>query len=326
MAPLRQRRPVKKNPTRLITQALGIFSILTFAATSSEVSQLCLSPVYGSVLAPYYINWELSVVFVAWATKVSLSKRQTIYLKRLLPILGCSIGAVQSFLFQYSGYLGPRWGPLMSGILTSLPIIYLSLLHAAELPFAIVFPKLLTKFGSKAVDLAVICLSYTVLIGLRQMARFSLQSILGYGPIFSRYGLQAILACLYCSLARYKIEFLTLPILLYLAFSSVHLPFSINTAPLNVTLQAEGYSLVARQESLTGYISVLDNVKDGFRAMRCDHSLLGGEWTNMKHHLSNLNEPIYSVFVMLEAVRLIETESSKDLRTIPNGNERALVM
>jgi hypothetical protein len=65
-----------------------------------------------------------------------------------------------------------------------------------------------------------------------------------------------------------------------------------------------GWSLIDRQESLTGYISIIESAEKGFRVMRCDHSLLGGEWLASTRH--RLAEPIYGVFVMLEAVRLIE--------------------
>ncbi|KAL8691029.1 MAG: hypothetical protein Q9224_004266 [Gallowayella concinna] len=93
-----------------------------------------------------------------------------------------------------------------------------------------------------------------------------------------------------------------------IVFSSYTLlPHSNNI--LNGTLQDFGYSLVARQESNTGYISVLDNVKDGFRVMRCDHSLLGGEWLPQPGYEHNLREPVYAIFVMLEAVRLAQPDS-----------------
>lgn len=33
------------------------------------------------------------------------------------------------------------------------------------------------------------------------------------------------------------------------------------------------------EQSLTGQIVIADNVRDGYRFMRCDHSILGGRWT-----------------------------------------------
>ena len=76
---------------------------------------------------------------------------------------------------------------------------------------------------------------------------------------------------------------------------------------VNQRLASEGYAVVDRQESVTGYISVLENVKDSFRALRCDHSLLGGEWLNYPTgNAPRLKEPIYAIFVTLEAVRLAQ--------------------
>jgi hypothetical protein len=85
-------------------------------------------------------------------------------------------------------------------------------------------------------------------------------------------------------------------------------------------MNANGWSLIARQESLTGYISVIESKERGFRVMRCDHSLLGGEWLKSTTK-TNVREPIYGVFVMLEAVRLVEVPVS-----VPDNEASALVM
>jgi hypothetical protein len=82
----------------------------------------------------------------------------------------------------------------------------------------------------------------------------------------------------------------------------------------------DGWALIDRQESLTGYISIIESPEKGFRVMRCDHSLLGGEWlANTKRNI--IPEPIYGVFVMLEAVRLVEVKTS-----VPDSEAKALVM
>jgi hypothetical protein len=106
--------------------------------------------------------------------------------------------------------------------------------------------------------------------------------------------------------------------------SNVHLPLPQLTGVLNSAIQKEGYTMLARQDSSTGYISVLENVDEGYRVMRCDHSLLGGEFTKMpRNYNPAVKDPVYSVFVMLEAVRLVETEKGEP-RT--DADSRALVM
>lgn len=80
--------------------------------------------------------------------------------------------------------------------------------------------------------------------------------------------------------------------------------------------------ILARSNSVTGMVLVAENLEAPFRYMRCDHSLLGGRWlvaseTN-KTNLE-LNESIYTAFILQEAVRLVEQPSSGQA-------ERALAM
>ncbi|KAL9008233.1 MAG: hypothetical protein Q9173_006626 [Seirophora scorigena] len=105
---------------------------------------------------------------------------------------------------------------------------------------------------------------------------------------------------------------------------SAYIPLAYTDQILNSTLHNHDFSLIARQGSSTGYISVLDNVKDGFRVMRCDHSLLGGQWIPPQGHVPRLHEPIYAVFVMLEAVRLVHSHAGKHQKQ--DTQQSALVM
>lgn len=96
------------------------------------------------------------------------------------------------------------------------------------------------------------------------------------------------------------------------------------TPALNETLAPWNHTLIARRESVTGYVSILDNFEAGYRVMRCDHSLLGGEWQAPPKGLEHLDrgvfkEPIYAVFVILEAVRLVVPAPK-------NPNPKALAM
>lgn len=59
--------------------------------------------------------------------------------------------------------------------------------------------------------------------------------------------------------------------------------------------------------------------------MRCDHSLLGGEWTKTPANYNpRLRDPIYAVFAMLEAVRLVEPDDGSRARA--DKDSSALVM
>ncbi|KAL9610838.1 MAG: hypothetical protein Q9167_004478 [Letrouitia subvulpina] len=138
----------------------------------------------------------------------------------------------------------------------------------------------------------------------------------------SRVGLQHLIALLYAILFPSKYLLLCLLPLAHSAFYNIHLPVLYQTSHLNATLQAHGFSLVARRESLTGYISVLDNLRDGFRVMRCDHSLLGGEWLFSAPNSFGIREPIYAVFVMLEAARLIQPSFPHPIQVSDNEIEK----
>lgn len=79
----------------------------------------------------------------------------------------------------------------------------------------------------------------------------------------------------------------------------------------NARLRPVGYDLVESKESVTGYVAVFESTKDGFRVLRNDHSLLGGQWLlspERRRAGAEVNESIYSIFYMLEAVRLVEQD------------------
>lgn len=92
----------------------------------------------------------------------------------------------------------------------------------------------------------------------------------------------------------------------------------------NMVLEPHGWKILERGEGVTGYVSVLENTALDYRLLRCDHSLLGGEWLlteqrRLREGWTN-EEPVFGVFEMLEAVRLVTGVS------VGHGEERALVM
>ena len=351
--------PQHQGPTRRHLRA--IFKILTtivLAALSAEVSRLCLSPVYGSIAASRANLWEttlftisnfkikmqvslpkLLVLPTAWFSRLHLSKSQLATLTDLLPIFGICIPALQSYLFRLSS-IGPIWGPIITSCCTSSPLFYLSVLSilsiAEELYIDYMAPNeasalqqgMTLTVGYAQLAFIIACYSIIEMIQdiFSPVIAWLVRSWSGTSALFGRFGLQAIVSLSYAVLERsYKrLAFFGILPLLHLISINPHIPLKYNTAALNATLQAGGFSLVARQESFTGYISVLDNFKDGFRVMRCDHSLLGGEWINKPEgHPAVLNDPIYAIFLMLEAVRLVETVSAK---STTDNDQNALIV
>lgn len=98
---------------------------------------------------------------------------------------------------------------------------------------------------------------------------------------------------------------------------------------VNHELGKHGWKVLARAESTTGYISVLEDTNAQMRLMRCDHSILGGEWLLTDERKAKegwtVPEPIFGVFEMLEAVRLVERNSVADSVELKQ-EKRALVM
>jgi len=92
-------------------------------------------------------------------------------------------------------------------------------------------------------------------------------------------------------------------------------------------LSQRGYNILDARESVTGYVSVIESTQNHMRALRCDHSLLGGVWLpegQWKDAGIVVPESIYSIFVMLEAVRLMEFVNVKT-KTL-DRDKYALVM
>lgn len=325
-------------------------AIIFLSAMSAEISKLSLTPVYGSTPAIASLDWlrggfEHDQRYVAMIISVSLvhmfCDKRTLGFSKYLAIWGFFVPSIQSGLYSFSGKLGPTWGPRITYSLTSIPLSWLSLLHLVisiveVSPFAIRAggPATSTLIDFCGSGLRTLLLTSTLYQFQIQIQKYLVHGLLkfmmmtsGMHAVSSRFGLQAVTALLYTQLGtplgRIKLILTAILPILHLAFICPHLPLRYNTNMLNSTLRAEGYSLVARQESLTGYISVLDNVNAGYRVMRCDHSLLGGEYVT-KPRGSRYNEPVYTIFLTLEAVLL--TKSSEDLQVATSNDRHALVM
>ena len=261
----------------------------------------------------------MAACFLGWSGNLFLRRRLNFNPAYLLPVIAAYVPVVQVFLFKLSGKMGAYYGPLVTEILTLSPLIVLSVSSTAssleDLDISIGRLKGVT-------DSMPGVLSF---VFFRVMEYFSMQKIMeGIGRTFfqTRLGMQIVLTILY-SLAAPKNPLLlfALPGVLHTVFFNTHVPLPFLTDSLNSTLHERGWNLLERHESITGYISIIENGEKGFRAMRCDHSLLGGEWLrSTKNHIL-VPEPIYAIFVQLEAIRLVEVAEP-----VPDHEAKALVM
>ena len=293
-------------------------TLLTLAAVYSNVSQLTLSPVYGSIPSSiWHSKAVMTACFIGWSSNLFIRRQLPLKPQQLLPLIAAYIPVMQFFLFKISGTMGSLFGPLIIEFFTFLPLLLLSVSCTAT-----ILDDLEMSIGrfQWLSDAMPGISSYAFFKGMEYYSHEVLQRAIGSSFLHTRLGCQIWLAHLYAIFSPSKLLYYTIPAMLHTAFFNVHVQSSYTTSLLNTTMVKDGWNLLARQESLTGYISIIESREQGFRVMRCDHSLLGGEWL-AKSDRNVLAEPIYGVFVMLEAVRLVEVRQS-----VPDSEAKALVM
>lgn len=293
-------------------------TLLTLAAVYSNVSRLSLSPVYGGIPSSIlHSKGVMSACFLGWSSNLFLRRQLPVKPQQLLPLIAAYIPMMQFFLFKISGSLGGVYGPIITESLTYLPLLLLSVSCTATILDDLEMSPGRVQWLADAMPGI---LSYSFFKGMEYVSNNSIQRGIGASLLQTRLGLQILLAGLYSIFAPSKLLLYAIPALLHTALFNVHVPYSYTTSALNSTLTTANWSLIDRQESLTGYISILESAEQHFRVMRCDHSLLGGEWL-IKGARNSMPEPIYGVFVMLEAVRLVEVEN-----LIPDSEAKAFVV
>jgi len=309
----------RANPRKVFT---GV-ALLVLTAFYSPIFVLTLAPVYGSAPASIFHNYGAALTAAAgWFLKDQvqrLTNRRAVY---LLPVLALWAPAVEYLLLQQSAGFGNPTGPVITGLLSYYPLVFLSVACAGKL---IQTGLRLEQESDIIAEHVPLLSSYVIYSAGEHFANAFIAKCIGTFSLFSTAGLQLLVTLTYAAAVPSKLLLLAIPSVLFSLTANVHLPFGHPTKAVNAALQHEGYELLARQDSTTGYISVLENFHDGFRVMRCDHSLLGGQWTTRlpETYESPVHEPIYAVFTMLESIRLIETDHG-EART--DENSRALVM
>lgn len=292
-------------------------ALIVLAAAYSPISQLTLSPVYGSVGPSLNHNKGLiATTLITIFARGEISNLLTGDVGFLLPIFAFWIPTIQYVLFQYSTILGNPNGPQLTECLTCFPLMALSLYVALQHIDA----AALRSFEVGGMDISVPAGSFLFFASVLRAVEVPILRNVGNYIFTTRIGMQMTVAMLYASLLPSNLLILSIPSVAFTTLGNVHAPLERTTNVLNDTLATYNYTLLERRESLTGYISVIENRDLKFRAMRCDQSLLGGEWvlperTGTK---GQVKEPIYAIFAMLEAVRLVKTGDDK------SGQQRAL--
>ncbi|CAN9189120.1 unnamed protein product [Alternaria alternata] len=303
-------------------------ALLLVAGFASPVSQLNLSPVYGSIPASLHHQRTMTLTAVgALITRRALKSYVSAHVAQYIAVVAYWTPVIQFLLFPYSGKIGIEYGPLLIESLTYFPLLFLSVFAAADLLECIDITGI---NPSPIKEVIVPTASYFTVSTVAKISSALIPSFIGTSVYFTRVGMQMLLASASAFFSPSRVILLAFPAILHTLWTNPHHPSAHGLQLANSTLQAtQNYTLLARQESVTGYVSVLENHADNaFRLLRCDHSLLGGEWQVTPQAYAKgqrQRESIFAVFVLLEAVRLIEPPVDT-LPTIDDSKKSALVI
>lgn len=281
------------------------FQLVALAAIYSPLSQLNLSPVYGSIPARLYHRYGLIVcVLLAFGVRGQLPG----WINRSIPAFCFWIPTIQFGLSKLSAEMGPKSGPVLTESLTYYPLLILSMYMGTQL----LEDALGRDPTSPLTEITPSMGLFVLFTIIQRSARSWLSEYVGRHLLFSRLGLQLVLAVLYSMALPQSMFWPAVPSIAFTMIGNPHTPLVRTTELCNNTLANSNFTLLDRTESITGYISVLESQSDPpFRALRCDHSLLGGNWvappwTSASTRTGLVPEPIYAIFTMLEAIRLVD--------------------
>ncbi|RDI87014.1 putative oxalate decarboxylase [Venturia inaequalis] len=308
-------RPMAKKPTRAHWKTIALAaSFMGLAAFASPVSQANLSPVYGSIPAAAFhrMGVSITVLLGLMVGNTSMKKYFRRDLRQFIPVLAYYVPLIQWLLFPYSAKLGPEYGPLVMESITYYPILFMACIATSFV---------LEDLNLSSPGIAP-TLSYTGFFLAESLSSSALPLILGKNDFFTRSGLQLLIASFYAALSKAPYLLAVIPAMLHTMYANPHYYSNAGFKVLNRTLNANNFTILERMDSLTGYISVLESHENEYRVLRCDHSLLGGDWLVNESRAKQGQigrESIYSVFTMLESVRLVEGISTK-----PDAEKNAL--
>ncbi|KAK2834869.1 hypothetical protein FQN49_006831 [Arthroderma sp. PD_2] len=281
--------------------------IIGLAGAYSSVSQLSLAPIYGSAPAGKYHTATTLVAAALGSLGHSYVQR---YARPLitLPILAFYIPTIQFFLFQFSSTLGPVLGPIITETLTFAPLVALSIV----VPGVMIQKLNLDPKLKRGMEQGNILAAYALFNASKGKIEENFAEYIGKSLATTTIGFQFVIATIQAIFLPSKWLVLALPSLLFTATFNHRVPLPYTTDLLNSSLKADNFTLLHRQESITGYLSVLENTDAKFRVMRCGHSLLGGEWLpHLMTKDAKVSDPVFTVFTALEAVRLVKKDSHK---------------
>ncbi|EMD63663.1 hypothetical protein GGP41_005694 [Bipolaris sorokiniana] len=323
-APQTQRAPA----STILLNVGRAAALLLIAGFASPVSQLNLSPVYGSIPASLHHQRTMTIVAVAaLLVRRGLKSYVSANVSQYIAVVAYWTPVIQFLLFPYSEKMGIEYGPMAIELLTYFPLLFLSIFAAADLLECIDISGL---NPSPLKEIVIPTASYFAVSTTAKISSAFIPSFIGTSVYFTRIGFQMLLASVSAFFSPSRVILLAFPAILHTLWTNPHHPSTHGLQLANSTLQAtQNYTLLARQESVTGYVSVVESQSESaFRLLRCDHSLLGGEWLVTPEAYAKgqrQRESIFAVFVLLEAVRLIEPPVAS-IPAVDESKKSALVI
>ncbi|KAF1994280.1 S-adenosyl-L-methionine-dependent methyltransferase [Amniculicola lignicola CBS 123094] len=319
----------KQLPTSAMLKNIGKAVVwLTVAGIASPVSQLNLSPVFGSIPASLHHQRAITITAaLALIGKGTLKKYLPANIATYIAVIAYWTPVAQFWMFNFSSQLGIEYGPLAIEAVTYLPLLLLSAFTAADLLDCLNLAQY--NINPTIADAITPVGSYFAISSIAKIAASVIPNYIGTHVLFSRIGLQMLLGSISAALAPSRVILTAWLAIAHTLVANPHYPSESGLRNANATMFfRHNYTLLARQESLTGYVSVLESVNENsFRLMRCDHSLLGGEWMVTPYAAERgqtQRETIFSVFVLLEAVRLVK--DVEKVAPVPDTEKSALVI
>ena len=317
---------------------LPTLALISILCLTSYISQIILHPIYGSIGTSLHhsnVVFTISTItclltFLGYGSHIPLRKWKPIAL-----ILICG-PVILPNLFEFSGKWGPIWGPILTQAVMTWPCVFFASHDVSGLVVERIGKQEIRRYFSLPLFLALsIAVPITVVLNISEQKLLVSYLQPFVGTLWSRFSILlflGILALLVDTIPTIKQrDYVTLitiistliPIIL-LVLNRPHVITGINPALLS-RLPKE-YTYLARQESITGIITVVENSKAGYRVLKCDHSLLGGLWVGIKRkelfekgivgreidgRSVNEAESVYTTFLVQEAIRLIKRPSKK---------------
>lgn len=255
------------------------------------------------------------------------------------------------FVFRWSRWIGPEWGPLISHSVIILPVLVLGgfiiTLSACRIAYNPQSPvrqssifiayvgaaALLVWTGQRTASSHRDCYGLLLNAGYAGLSSLMIKLLIGYQENVDaadalEQASQSTETTSEDSVTRLrdlqlrKLRFVPIIATVFLiAMTYFSDPKCSSGVATKNNPDSSVYHMLSRSESVTGWVSVVDESTRSLRVLRSGHSLIGGQW-------KDTGESVFGIFYLADALRLVRDSpgnpEGKPLFGRGNGKERAL--